>query len=74
MDKKAEIYGMFCALQVAIRALSKTHPQPEKLIEALRHEHEESLALLNASPIPDQSIAAYRDFLGGMIPNPDDIL
>jgi hypothetical protein len=48
MKENPEIYGMFCALQVAIRDINKTHPNHQELIAALHQEHEETIGLLTA--------------------------
>ncbi len=67
-----ELYGMLAALQVALPAIVKTHPDPDAVIRAFREEHEETIALLTAQAIPESAIDAYRDFLHGVWPNKDD--
>ncbi|HOX69274.1 MAG TPA: hypothetical protein PKV56_15545 [Burkholderiaceae bacterium] len=71
---EAATFGMFHAVQVAIRALIATHPDPSSLVQAFAAEHLESMSMLLASPFPDASIDAYKDFLRGCAPNADDWL
>lgn len=56
----ANLMGVQVALATAIRALIKTHPNPEALIAAMRMEHQESLALLTNMPIQDQTLEAFH--------------
>ena len=69
---RAATLGMIHALQVAIRAICLTHPNKDALIEALKHEHHESMSLLLAKPLPDVTIEAYKDILWGCTINSDD--
>jgi hypothetical protein len=66
--------GMLHALQVAIRAIVATHPNPEALVSEFAREHQESMALLLASPYPDAVMEGYKDCLRGCAPNPDEWL
>ncbi len=52
--------GMGIALGTAIRALIATHPKKAELLAALRFEHQETLALLTASPYPEQTLTAFH--------------
>ena len=73
-DFRAAQMGMIHALQVAIRAIVAAHPNPESLAREFANEHQESMALLLASPYPDSVMAGYKDCLRGCAPNPDEWL
>ena len=64
-------YGLMAALQVALRALIKSHPDPAALIQAFHREHQETYALLLAQDIPDSVLDLYRTTLAGISPNTD---
>ena len=55
----ADMLGMQMAFGCAIRALIATHPDPVALVRELKKEKEETVVLLNASPIPDRAIDAF---------------
>ena len=63
MDKleklNADLMGSQIALGTAIRALIKTHPNPEALIAAMHHEHQDTLAHMTNMTIPEQVLEAY---------------
>lgn len=65
------MYGMIAAIQVALRAFAKSHPNPDALIHAFQAEHEGSLALLIAQDIPDSALEVYHDTLKWFSPNID---
>jgi hypothetical protein len=65
------LYGMMAALQVSLRALTKSHPNPAALIHEFRLEHEETYALLVAQDIPDSVLDTYRRTLHAISPNTD---
>ena len=71
MEQEAELYGMLVAMQPAIRALCKSHPNPQMLLIEFERENEETIALLTASAIPDASIQAYRDVFENIRPSLD---
>jgi hypothetical protein len=64
-------YGMMAALQVTLRALIKSHPDPAALIGEFHREHEETCALLLAQDIPDSVLDIYRTTLFAISPNTD---
>ncbi len=66
-----KIYGMMAALQVSLRALTKSHPNPAALIYEFHQEHEETWALLVAQDIPDSVLESYRSMLHAISPNTD---
>ncbi|TPG46283.1 hypothetical protein EAH75_16895 [Rhodanobacter glycinis] len=66
-----KIYGMMAALQVSLRALTKSHPNPAALIYEFHQEHEETYALLVAQDIPDSVLESYRSMLHAISPNTD---
>ncbi len=68
---KAATFGMFCAVQAAIRAIVTTHPDIDALLIALKAEGEESFSSLLATKAPDESLDAFRDTWNGMVPFPD---
>lgn len=70
----AKLLGMFHAVQVAIQAFAEAHPDPAALVKAFASEHESSMSALLASPLPDLTLEAYKDFLRGCAPNADDWL
>lgn len=73
-DEQKVMFGTLSAIQVALRAIVKTHPNPQTLIQAFREEHEETMSLLSLNmpaSVPAMSFEAYRDFLKGIAPNPD---
>lgn len=56
-------------LEVLLRTLIASHPDPQRLREAFRNEYwatKGSLLLEGASP---ECIDAYQEFLGGMLPD-----
>lgn len=57
---RAELAGAQMALGTAIRALITTHPDPAALIAAMEFEHQESLAILENTPIQDRALEAYH--------------
>lgn len=65
------LYGMMAALQVSLRALTLSHPNPAALIHEFRKEHEETYALLVAQDIPDSVLDTYRRTLHSISPNTD---
>ena len=67
--RNAELFGMLSAVQVALRAIVRAHPDPDALEAAFRSEHEETMASLLPRPLPDVSLDAYRDFLSAVAPN-----
>ena len=71
---RAAVFGMLSALQVALRAVVKTHPQPQALREAFQREHEEALSVLATKPLPSAAFDAYWEVVRGIAPNPDDWL
>lgn len=70
-EKSAEIFGMLSAVQVAIRAIIRNHPDKDGLAKDFQIEHEEMLALLVAMPIGDEAIVHYRNFLLNTSPHPE---
>jgi hypothetical protein len=71
LQYRASQMGMFHALQVAIRAIVATHPNPEALVQEFEREHHESISLLLASHYPDAVMEGYKDYLRGCAPNTD---
>ena len=57
-NQQEKIYGMMAALQAAIRALMKSHPNPSVLFQEIQKENEETIALLTGQPISDSAIQA----------------
>lgn len=55
-----ELAGTVLALSSAIRALIRTHPNPEALIAALNFEHQETLALISAAPIRERAVETFH--------------
>ena len=62
-------FGMMTAIQVAIRALIASHPNPAALLEAFREEHEGTMAFLIAQDVPDSVIEVYHDTLQAISPD-----
>ena len=76
-EEQQVLFGMLSAVQDAIRALVKTHPNPQAIIKAFREEHEGTMAsfsLPTLDAVPAKSYEAYRDFLRGIAPNADEWL
>ena len=71
---RAAQMGMIHALQVAIRTIVATHPNPEALAKEFASEHQESMAILLASQYPDSVMTGYKDCLRGCAPNPGEWL
>lgn len=71
-DEKASSAGIAFAMQTALRALLKAHPQIDELLPVLKREGEESLSLLLHMGVPDRSIEAFRDAWNGLVPYVDD--
>jgi hypothetical protein len=71
---RAEMFGMFHAIQVSIQAFAQAHPDPDALVRAFAEEHESSMSTLLASPYPDLALEAYKSFLRGCAPNQSDWL
>jgi len=72
---KEQSFGMLTAIQTGLRAIVKSHPDPERLIREFEREHNETLAILGVHfSASDEVRAAYRDCLIGFAPNSDDWL
>lgn len=56
--------GVIMALCNTVRVLIEHHPEPTKLMEALRVAHEQTIASLLAMPTKDGSVESYEDTLG----------
>lgn len=65
------LYGMIAALQVSLRALTLSHPDPRALIMAFQREHEQTMALLLAQDTPEDVLDMYRTTLFAISPNTD---
>lgn len=68
--KDAE-FGVTLAIQDAIRALVKTHPDMDAIARQMLREREETIALLLGKGHPDSVIEAYRDTMDSMRPHAD---
>lgn len=55
----AQTIGVIAALQVAVQALLKTHPQPQLALSALSKERDPVSAILLGRPTPDAVIQAF---------------
>lgn len=69
---KSASLGVSFAVQSVLRSLILTHPRLDELMVALRHEGNESLAVLLGSRAPDESIEAFRDTWNSIVPEPAD--
>jgi hypothetical protein len=74
LEFRASQMGMIHALQVAIRAIISTHPDPTALVREFEREHQESISILLASSLPDTTLEAYEGCLRGCAPNAEDWL
>ncbi len=63
--------GVTLAIQDAIRALVKTHPNMDAIARQMLREREETIALLLGKGHPDSIIEAYRDTMDSMRPHAD---
>ena len=66
--------GMFNALVTALRAFSKTHPNPDALIAAFRFYHAETIASFARDNLSQNAVEAYYVLLRDIAPNPDEWL
>jgi hypothetical protein len=74
LEFRASQMGMIHALQVAIRAIVSTHPDPTALVREFEREHLESISILLGSHLPDAALEAYEGCLRGCAPNVEDWL
>lgn len=67
-DLNETLYSTLMAMQVTIRALAKTHPDPQAFLTALRAEHEETMSLFDAGNVSDAVREKYRMWLRSLSP------
>lgn len=63
--------GLIAALQSAIRGVMKSHPDPTALLQALKFEGEESIAVLLSQNVPDATLEAFREGWNSTVLYPD---
>lgn len=59
-DPQAANFGAYAALQDALRAVIATHPNPDLLYQAMRHEYEHTTAFLLGSNMREQALKSYE--------------
>ncbi|MGJ7558718.1 hypothetical protein ACSFBX_33195 [Variovorax sp. RB2P76] len=60
MASAANFLGTEMALTAVLRALIKTHPQPNLLAQELEQQRQFSQAHLEASPVPEKALRGFE--------------